>query len=1039
MTMKKGILKNEKGFALILAAIILAVVSSFTLYFSLAGRMAGSLAKDYFYGTMARYNAESGIETLRARIQVDVTRLPLVQLRVDANENGSWAEDIDVLTPRGVLDQNYSTRKDGFDENANGQTDEANEIHPLGMGGQAGFYATVTDLGRGIDLNLSSPDAPLNSSSANQALKYLLARFPTVNEINTGTDTLVTGGLVDAIVNYRNTQLGGRFLSTEELRGVPGMTDNIYNQIKPFVTATTPQPIIGGGLIAHYYNNITGYPSNVSFDYSSYAGSVIEKGSGGYKKGGDFVFAMNSGVDFEGAQVDPASFSPASVNPRPITLTRPGVITNDEAPGTPVRPTSRLTFGVHWEGFIYIPEDQYVAGSSAPLSFRVIATGGARMKIAGQPVVRTNDFWNSDHNGANKFSSTDYFQVSLPLGNFPIGWQPIEIDYWCNNKSPVFLIIWNQGFHFRPGSVNDPPDPDVDMGSQTLLIPSATFGYKAGGFYEIRSTGVVRNAIGNAETEKTLVGRYQLFNFLHDTLVRDFQQGSYLAGQISLKDSYPVAPINTWYEVNEEFSRVSPYRRQYDTIANAIKLGYWTNFDERSDEWDATTGFAGWKPRNAETTLALQDVDGDGDRELVITSNDNTSTDPYVAYYSDTGLMNVPAADLVGSGTVSSPSADYIYRYFYCRLREIANRGPIDRVAGVAGGVNPPDQSWKNVLEDYKDPVSDSTNFNADSNPNPDGPVNGSNPAYRAEDKNLSGTISSIANNDGPHSYWVGQPLFRRTDSVGGDWPFYTEQFVPGPNGTTTKNSFPSGKGHVQFRRNNGKIVNLQSSSGWGYNNLGYEWLLVNGKTWWWSSDLTWLYQNRPVTDTGIGNTFLYLGFTNNLGLNQNVTFGYRSIGNEATYPRAIDSIRIFPISPQYQGLAGSPSASFTSRNMDAGQSVTWGAVSWLKYPSGDWTDAGGNLVAGYAYSQTNFKFGTGSSPSPSPSSTLTPSASRGGFYKLPQSMDGTRYARYGIDFFIKQFDPVNTNVDPPLFEEMTVTYQTTPKLFYLREGVKGD
>lgn len=1036
--MKLANWNNQKGFSMTFVLIVLGALASFAIAFPLTGRMIGLLSKDYFYGTDSRYLAELGVETVRARIQTDVLRLPLVQLRMDSNENGSWAEDVDVLTPRGVLDQQYSTRRDGIDQDGDSTIDEPDEIYPVGSGGQ-GFYTEVRDLGRGIDLNLASPDAPLNSPEANLALKYNLARFPTINEISVGPDTITTGGIVDAIVDYRNTVLGGRYHSIEELRSVPGMTDGIYNEIKSYVTATTPNEIIGGGLIGHYYDEITGYPNNVQFDYDSYAGSVIEKGAGGFKKGGSFAFYFDSSVDLEGATVDTTSFSPATINPRPITFTRNGVLENDSSPGSVFVPTTKTTFGVRWEGFIYIPEDMYTAGSSAPLSFRIIASGGARMKIAGIPVIKTQDFWDSEHAGSSKFSSSDFFEVNLALGTFQTGWQPIEIEYWCYDEIPVFILIWNQGFRFRPGSAGDTADPDTDMGTQTLIVPSASMGYKAGGFYEIRSTGVVLNPLGQPETEKTVVARYHLFNHFHDTLARDFDQGSYPKGKVSIRDSYPVAPTNTWYETNEEFERAAPHRRQYDTVANSIKLGYWTNFDEAVDDWTTSEGYFGWKPRNAETTLALTDVDGDGDRELAITSNDNLNTDPYINAFNPTALLSIPAADLVGTGTIAAPDPDYTNRYFFLRFREIANRGPIDRVAGMPGGVNPPDTTWKNNLEDYKDPVSDSTNFNADSNPNPDGPLDPGNPGFYLEDKNLSGTISSIPNNDGPHSSWVGQPLLRRTDGSGGDWIFYTEQFWPGPNGTATRDNYPSGHGKVQFRRNNGQWGNMQSFSGWGYNNNGYEWLMVNGKTSWWSGDLTWLFQNRPVTDTGVGNIFTYLGFTNNLGLNQNVTLGYRSLGNEASYPRAIDSIRFFPVRPQYHGLGGSPSATFTSRVFDAGEPVTWGAISWIKHPPSDWTDSGGNLILGYQYSKTDLRFTTDSSPTPNPTTIYAPSAPRGGMALIPSSLDGNRYARYGLDFQMKQYDPINTNTDPPIFEEFAVTYFKGAERFYLREGIKED
>ncbi len=1028
---------SEKGFALIFAVIILGIVGSYVMYLPLAGRYASVLSKDYFYGSRARYLAESGIDGTIARIRRDVTRMPLVQLRVDGNGNGSWAEDVDELTPRGVLDQNYSTRRDGLDQDGDGQIDEADETQNIG-GAQEGFFTVVRDLGRGIDLNLSSPDVALNSTRANNALRYALARFPEINEINIGADSLVSGGIVDAIISYRNNELGGRFHSIEELKAVPGMTNAIYNRLKDFVTVTTPDTVVGGGLIAHYYNNITGTPSNAQFDYNSYAGSVIEKGAGGFKRGGSFAFYMYNATDFEGTQVTPASFTAASVNPRPITLTRQGVLTNDASPGNPVVTTTQLTFGVRWEGFIFVPEDRFTSGQGAPMTFRVIATGGARMKIGGQALVRTNDFWNSAHNGAPGYSSTDYFQFSTSLNDFSSGWQPIEIEYWCNNSIPVFILLWNEGFRLRPGSANDHTDPDVDMGEQTQSIASAQLGYKAGSFYEIRSTGIVRNNVGGIESQKTLTGRFRLYDFFHDTLVRDFSQGSFSAGQISLRDSYPVGPSNADNNVNEEFSRTSPYRRNYHTIHNAVKIGYWANFDDLADDFSSSTGFGGWKARNAETTLALSDIDGDGDRELAITSTDDMTTDPYIPFFDASAFLSIPAADLVGTGSAASPDSAYNYRYFYWRFREHANRGPMDRIAGLAGGIDPSDGSWKNSVEDYADPAvfpgTDTTNFSADypGSESPDGPLTTTcvDTTLRAEDKNCTGTVASSANNDGPHSYWVGQPFFRRTDGTGADRPFYTEQFGPGPNGTSNK---PNYKRHVQFRFLNGRgHVNFNPGGpGLGYNTAGYEWLAVNSRPSFSALDYMFWFQ-LPGGSTG---GMAYLGLCDN-ALNNNVTLGYRSLGNEAAYPRAIDSIRIFPAIPDQSGAQTTP---FTSRNLDAGENVTWGVISWSKLPSGTWTDSGGNSVSGYQFSGVDLSFGTGAGANPSAATSLTASNARGGRALLGSSFDATRYARYRADFYVNTYNSINVNMDPPLLEEVTVTYMRPVDRVYMREAVEGD
>ncbi len=196
--------KSNRGMALIAVLAVFSLISLLAVYFLFSARMNSIKLASVIAEDKARLLAKSGLEIAIAELKYGIG---------GARDNycDTKTEDWYFKAGAGVNPDNVSsvsgndsfTSMDGIKRNI-----------PLG-GGKYGFIAIkVLDSASQINLNDSNPN-----------LQSILANLPGLN-----------GTLAGNIINYRNSLSSNMFTYEEELLSVPGITRNIYDAVKDYVT-----------------------------------------------------------------------------------------------------------------------------------------------------------------------------------------------------------------------------------------------------------------------------------------------------------------------------------------------------------------------------------------------------------------------------------------------------------------------------------------------------------------------------------------------------------------------------------------------------------------------------------------------------------------------------------------------------------------------------------------------------------------------------------------------------------------------------------
>lgn len=907
-------------------------------YFSVNIGLELQGSKGYLAGVRAAALAEAGLAHTIARIKKDVRSVRMFDpdiLDKDKTPNPSKFPDL--------VHKKYSTRAepsegvwgDDVDSDSDGKTatdiDEMVTVNdkgtPASLTDDDGYYVLVRDANARVDLNA------LTSASVG-----LLAQFPSIRaESLNSNDAVAAGSIADRIITGRASLPNGKYTTVDQLRSVLGKED--FQAIKPEidrnVAVAGSSMIVSGGLVARYYG-LDRSGSVPKINYDDFKGMVIDHGTNAAREYGENVFSFNSAVDF--------AFKTE---------------TNDQGVD-PVAPSLNATqdFAVIWTGYVFIP-------NTTPITFLIDYKGGLRMRIRDIVLAKTNSHWNPGNSGEVVVS------VSLPAG-----WHPVLIEYYSTG-SPHISIHWNGGYHYidpNTGS-NTPSDPDVDLrtsgGPQgDTRMPMASFGFKSGGIYEITSTGIVRDKQGRIQAQKTITSVVRIWDYIHESTTEDFSREGALVSHVTFDDSCPLHPIgDTSKDWSLEFNPTTKLRK-YDTIYNAIKLGYWENFDDPDfigssnpleagvyPFYDAEGLRSAWKGRET-TVIKFLDADGDGDRELVITSNADASTvEP--RYY----------ADLVGKdGNYLAPISDYTFTNIWYRFDEDDNRGPLDR-------------------ENYEDQslgLSPSTDFDGQYHNAPRDPE-----GFSLEDHNRDGDFEG---DNEPGQWWVGwgNLRFNNTDNHFG---IKQEGFGPGedPNDTNTSG------GHEFETRVNGVIEPHTKDIGYTYKKT----FAIAAH-----EDDLYYYKRTPYDSPVVGfppsNTIIR---SNEPSVTGPKTVGFYSWGNESARPRHIDNVRIIPVSPSIGTFTSAPSA--------VDELKEWGTVNFTTYQ-----DAG---------SQVTLTVGPEGNPTASSVTNGALLTSLGDAssiqYSVSLSMD-LKNASGNVELNYRQ----------PVFADITMTYLVEPDTIYYRE-----
>ncbi|KPK39444.1 MAG: hypothetical protein AMJ78_08535, partial [Omnitrophica WOR_2 bacterium SM23_29] len=368
-----NITSNRKGVALLLSIGILAIMSIIATSFALNMKLELESAANYLRSVKALYLAEAGTNKVIADIRSQVA-------------TNSYADVISYVsaydTAEQSIDSTETTYQVTIGAGSNYGEDQKVNLNAL----DDTDYVWITRL----------KTAGLTSDDIAKIIDYRDADTDVTSQICTalGTWENCTG-------NETGTK-NSHFSSVEEVRLIIGDTkyDNIENDI------TIYAPIIRGGLLAEYYNSISGSSPTVVIDKTSFVGKIIEldeirqwNWSGWYNLTG---VAQNSmpGTDGDwGGWYETHDAEWAG-----------GYLL------TSVAGYEMDTFGVIFEGYLEI----LPAEVGSPVTFYMRNDDGAKLFIDGTLVV--DGWWNKEMDPEVSGSYTFNYA----------GWHPIRLEYYEN-------------------------------------------------------------------------------------------------------------------------------------------------------------------------------------------------------------------------------------------------------------------------------------------------------------------------------------------------------------------------------------------------------------------------------------------------------------------------------------------------------------------------------------------------------------------------------------------------------------------------------
>ena len=356
------------------------------------------------------------------------------------------------------------------------------------------------------------------------------------------------------------------YATVEELRVVLN-DNNKYNGIKDIVTVSAP--IIRGGLTGKYYVNKTGFSKDTILNLSYYKGKVVELGK---------VRELWIGGTDSWDETHDAEWAG-------------GYLVNEQF--------GIDQFGVIFTGFIYVPQNK--VGNS--ITFYLRTDDGSRLWLDGQ---REINMWQDQNmtetSGNHTFNSA--------------GWHPITIEYYDQGGANGCELKWDGlgSKDYVPAEYLGYCPPSYAGPYKATTATETT--YNSAGFYKITSTGKVKTAAGAVLAKKKVTAETRIFGSWTQATRAEF----YAPWFSTLNDFTDGEFLNvTWLDSCPTGEGTSP---------NALKLGYWDNFDEDCaysvnmlrEERLASA------PSNDDTNWSkFQDWDGDGNREFSIAVEQNAN------------------------------------------------------------------------------------------------------------------------------------------------------------------------------------------------------------------------------------------------------------------------------------------------------------------------------------------------------------------------------------------------------------------------------
>ncbi|MDD5269786.1 MAG: PA14 domain-containing protein [Candidatus Omnitrophica bacterium] len=389
------------------------------------------------------------------------------------------------------------------------------------------------------------------------------------------TQLLRSTGVITAAGNETNAK-NAPYATVEEVRLVLN-NDTKYNAIKNLVTVSAP--LIQGGLIGKYYCNRYGDWDNstiLSLDY--YKGKVVELGAFKEAKVGASAPWPPSGTfGTYGADGDNVGWSEAH-----DAEFAGGYIATDWTHSFGLD-----RFGTVWTGFIYIPPDK--VGQN--ITFKMRSENGVRLYIDGTKLIED---WTNRSMG--EWPATNVLSCTTNMFAYS-GWHPIKIEFYNEINQNMVELKWNalpggenyvpaDYFAYYPTSYYGDRFQDNAAAAVSYKTPGTMqSGYDSAGILKIVSTGRAKRADGAVIAEKRVTLIVEAFNTLTQTTRAEFSAawfsdlGNYSDGEIknvNWLDSCPTSPDSfnalTWEMRWDETG--------YTRVMDAIKLGFWDNFDD---------------------------------------------------------------------------------------------------------------------------------------------------------------------------------------------------------------------------------------------------------------------------------------------------------------------------------------------------------------------------------------------------------------------------------------------------------------------------
>ncbi len=401
---------------------------------------------------------------------------------------------------------------------------------------EAGMQKALADI-RNLVINnaysslITGIDAySLSESFGDGSYSVSVEREDSKTDLNSATQTQLEAAMFSAaqaanIVTYRNTY--NFFTTIEEVKAVGGVSDATFQSVKSNITANSP--IIRGGLVAKYYDD-------KSMADANFVGEIVELGP--------IKTISVAGAEYEPNASYDASFAGCYLISSP---TRWGLD----------------NFGVKWEGYLYLPPTGTYPDT---VTFYLSSDDGSRLYIDNTLVVNNwTDGTHTDVSGSYIFTAS--------------GWHRIKLEYYDNALLNFCELKWNLS-----GSTEYIPAENLGF----YPPKGAGFTYNSAGNLRITSTGQLTSG-----AESKIEAVIKIFGTWTQTCRSEFsapwtsERGSASGNPNPGYTGYYLGDYSdgwvrnvTWLDSCPDNAGDDLETGGYTATSDALKLGYWDDFDE---------------------------------------------------------------------------------------------------------------------------------------------------------------------------------------------------------------------------------------------------------------------------------------------------------------------------------------------------------------------------------------------------------------------------------------------------------------------------